>query len=54
MGRECEHNKKTRKQSYLLSCQKEFVSNSGRTKVAFIILAASTALHIYMPQWVSC
>jgi hypothetical protein len=32
---------------YLSSCQKEFVSNSGSTSVAFIIRAATTALHIY-------
>lgn len=31
---------------YLSSRQKEFVSNSGNTSVAFIIRAATTALHI--------
>ena len=31
---------------YLSSRQKEFVSNSGSTSVAFIIRAATTALHI--------
>lgn len=33
--------------TYLSSCQNEFVSNSGSTSVAFMIRAATTALHIY-------
>ena len=33
--------------AYLSSSQNEFVSNSGSTSVAFIIRAATTALHIY-------
>lgn len=32
--------------TYLSSCQNEFVSNSGSTSVAFMIRAATTALHI--------
>jgi hypothetical protein len=34
--------------TYLSSCQKEFASNSGKTSVAFMILAARTALQIYI------
>jgi len=33
--------------AYLSSSQNEFVSNSGSTSVAFMIRAATTALHIY-------
>lgn len=35
----------------LSSRQKEFVSNSGSTSVAFIIRAATTALHIAVRCW---
>ena len=35
------------RQTYLSSCQNEFVSNSGSTSVAFMIRATTTALHIY-------
>lgn len=34
----------------LSSCQKEFASNSGSTRVAFMIRAARTALQIYNIQ----
>ena len=33
--------------TYLSSSQNEFASNSGSTSVAFMIRAATTALHIY-------
>lgn len=35
---------------YLSSCQKEFASKSGSTRVAFMIRAAKTALQIYNIQ----
>jgi len=38
--------------AYLSSSQNEFVSNSGSTSVAFMIRAATTALHIAVRCWV--
>jgi hypothetical protein len=41
--------------TYLSSCHNEFMSNSVSTSVAFMICAATTALHIYkiMITWTS-